>query len=70
MGLDSGADPQFVSFLLQFLDEVDEHVCLGQVLWEQNKMIFTSVLEAIRQSCGTEDFYVWIWMKIKNQLSI
>lgn len=32
IGLDRGADPQFVPFLLHFLDEVDEHVCLRQVL--------------------------------------
>lgn len=27
-----GADPQFVPFLLDFLDEVNEHVRLRQVL--------------------------------------
>lgn len=32
IGLDRGADPQLVPFLLHFLDEVDEHVCLRQVL--------------------------------------
>lgn len=32
VGLDGGADPQLVPFLLDFLDEVDEHVCLKQVL--------------------------------------
>lgn len=39
MGLDSRADLQLVPFLLQFLDEVDEHVCLWQVLREQDKII-------------------------------
>lgn len=32
IGISGGADPQFVAFLLHFLDEIDEHVCLGQVL--------------------------------------
>lgn len=37
VGLDGGADPQFVPFLLNFLDEVNEHVCLKQVLQDKKK---------------------------------
>lgn len=36
------ADLQFVSFLLHFLDQVDEHVCLRQVLWGQRRLLLNS----------------------------
>lgn len=35
VGLSGGADPQLVPFLPDFLDEVDEHVCLKQVLQDK-----------------------------------
>lgn len=41
IGLDRRADPQFVPFLLHFLDEVDEHVSLRQVLWGQDNYFKT-----------------------------
>lgn len=43
IGVDRGADPQFVPFLLHFLDEVDEHVRLRQVLWGQLRNYFKTV---------------------------
>lgn len=39
VGLNGGADPQLVPFLLDFLDEVNEHVCLKQVLQEKNRVL-------------------------------
>lgn len=39
VGLGGGADPQLVPFLLDFLDEVDEHVCLKQVLQDKKKLV-------------------------------
>lgn len=43
IGIKSGADPHFVSFVLHFLDEVDEHVSLRQVLLGEHNC-FTNVL--------------------------
>jgi len=37
--LDGWTDLQLVTFLLHFMDEVNEHVCLGQVLYGQHTTI-------------------------------
>lgn len=42
-GVHSGADPQFVAFVLHFLDEVDEHVRLRQVLWREQDYLESSL---------------------------
>lgn len=62
VGVGGGADPQLVPFLLDFLDEVDEHVCLKQVLQEKKISLTTySILQpfnARRKSVHKEFFLI------------
>ncbi len=51
ISLDRGADPQFVPFLLQFLDEVNEHVRLREVLWGKQNYFKTLSLTILIHPC-------------------
>lgn len=59
VGLNGGADPQLVPFFLHFLDQVDEHVCLKQVLKDKKSLLTQSFFpfDDERKSVNKEFFY-------------
>lgn len=74
VGLDGGADSQLVPFLLDFLDEVNEHVCLKQVLQDKkqqqkNPTHFILFLLMMRENLIIKTFSIIQWLKLEMLLS-
>lgn len=68
VGLNRGADPQLVPFLLDFLDEVSEHVCLKQVLQEKKKSYYSLhpfFLLMTKRNLFVNSFSIFQWLKLE-----